>query len=204
MTLIVDIHEPAEIIDLLRSHLTVEVKSITPGDYLIGSIAIERKTLPDFLNSLVQKRLFEQLSRLKSCYPVSFLIVESFDTSLVGNTAVLYGAILHIMLGINIKIIFTQSGQQTAEVILLLAGKKSAQTSTIIHQPKQISFQERQIQLLESIPQVGRARAMTLLHHFHTLDRLFGATEEELRSISGIGRKSIKNIKKMWEMEYKK
>ena len=86
----VNVHEPIEIINYLRTAAKVEVSNFTPGDYCIGNIGIERKTLNDFLQSLVQKRLQEQLRRLKSCYQVCFLIVEVFDLRYFQNIHTIY------------------------------------------------------------------------------------------------------------------
>ena len=94
----VNVHEPIEIINYLRTAAKVEVSNFTPGDYCIGNIGIERKTLNDFLQSLVQKRLQEQLRRLKSCYQVCFLIVEVFDLRYFQNIHTIYGALLSIIL----------------------------------------------------------------------------------------------------------
>ncbi len=225
----INVHEPQEIMDLLRAksgEQSISIQNFTPGDYLIGNIAIERKTIGDFLGSLAQGRLFEQLQRLKSCYPVSFLLVEAFDLTHFQNPKAIYGALLHIMLEMNIKIIFTQSKEQTADVLLLLAGRKMAgrkntaaentektiQASAVhtnrekdahaevMRRKKQMQFHRRQREALESIPLVGKQKAKLLLEKFGSLQGVFTASRSELRKVPGIGRKAAANIKKMWEM----
>ncbi|MBI2668605.1 hypothetical protein HYX14_02060 [Candidatus Woesearchaeota archaeon] len=193
----VDIHEPVDIIERLRKSIDVSVSNLTPGDYVLGNIAIERKTLSDFFQSLAQKRLFEQLSRLKSCYPVCFLILEVYDFAHIANYRAFYGAIIHIMLEMNIRILFTQNKEQTAEVILLLAGKASDSQYSLQHKRKEIRWTERKHQILEAIPNIGKKKADLLLKHFSAPSAVFTANEKELRKVIGIGKKTARNIKEL-------
>lgn len=201
----VNVHEPLEIINLLRTAAKIEVSNFTPGDYCIGNIAIERKTLSDFLQSLVQKRLQEQLQRLKSCYQVCFLIVEVFDLRYFHNIQAIYGALLSIMLEMNVRIIFTHTKEQTAAVILLLAGyhNSSNQEMPLQHQPKKTTLQQQQIQMLRSIPQVGRKRARLLLQRFGSIQAIFKAQERELLAVSGIGAETIESMRRIWKGDRK-
>ncbi|PCN50814.1 hypothetical protein B6U99_02630 [Candidatus Geothermarchaeota archaeon ex4572_27] len=42
MRVVADVHEPREIVGYLeRSGVPVEVRSISPGDYVVGSVGIE-------------------------------------------------------------------------------------------------------------------------------------------------------------------
>ena len=198
--IIVDCHEPKSIRDLLQQRTETKVCSLTTGDYLIKNIAIERKTLGDFLNSLVQQRLFSQLTRLKTAFPVSFLIVEAFDLGVIQNSRVFYGSILTIMLEINVKIIFTQTQEQTAEVILLMAGFSRGNEVTLPlleRKPKEIPLFIQQCHLIAKIPHVGNMKAKVLLRHFHTPHALFSASLTELQAVAGIGRKTAENIKQV-------
>jgi len=62
MTIYVDIHEPSSMSTKLK-HLGVDVKvmDLKVGDYWVGDAMIERKTIDDFLRSIVQKRYYKQL-----------------------------------------------------------------------------------------------------------------------------------------------
>ena len=64
LPLVIDVNEPGDIPERLRAlGVDFEIKRIAPGDYVLGPVGIERKTLADFFNSLVRKRLFEQGER---------------------------------------------------------------------------------------------------------------------------------------------
>ncbi len=193
--ILVNVHEPQQIIDHLQQYTPVEVKNFTPGDYIVGEFALERKTLGDFLGSLYEKRMFEQLSRLKRCYSKSFLLLEA-DQGLVTNFRVFYGTVLRVLLHLDMKVIFTQNHQQTAEVLLLLAGRSSLYPF-IRQLPKKTSLTRLRFDLLRKIPMVGKHRAQQLLYRFDTLHNLYTANEEELLKVQGIGEKTIENIKKV-------
>src|SRR3989442_9162291 len=74
--LVVDSNEPRDIPERLRElGVDIEVQKIAPGDYVLGPVGIERKTLSDFFNSMVRKRLFEQVRRLRDAYPQPLVIL---------------------------------------------------------------------------------------------------------------------------------
>ncbi|MEM4625420.1 MAG: ERCC4 domain-containing protein, partial [Candidatus Pacearchaeota archaeon] len=53
---------PSELINL---GLEIEFKQLEVGDYLIGNTVIERKTINDFLSSMINKRMISQIENLK-------------------------------------------------------------------------------------------------------------------------------------------
>ncbi len=209
--ILVDVHEPQEIIAALQKSTEVTVQVLSHGDYLIKNIAIERKTASDFLSSLTTHRLFPQLTKMKSCYPASFLIVEIYDLNYFSNTSIIYGTLLYILLDLNIKILFTSTPLQTAHVILLIAGKKLSSSSVLAppsisgcpHIHLQPTIEYSQHQLLAKIPTIGKKRARILLNHFHSPKNIFNASPQELQRIPNIGKKSAQNIKKVWEKEHR-
>jgi len=58
--IIADIHEKDSfiLVELKSSpEIELEIQSLKIGDYLIGSTIIERKTVSDFISSMIKKRL---------------------------------------------------------------------------------------------------------------------------------------------------
>jgi len=66
---------PASLINL---NLEVEFKELKVADYIINNVAIERKTISDFLSSMTNRRLIKQLEELQQ-YPLKLLIIEGFE-----------------------------------------------------------------------------------------------------------------------------
>lgn len=204
----VNCHEPKDIIEYLRNKTEIEVKNFTPADYVIGCIGIERKTIDDFLSSLIEKRLFEQLGRLKYCYENCILLIEAFDLSFF-NTNAIYGAILKIMFAMDIKVIFSQTKKQTSDILCVIKdnfNKKDNVINTndkpdtnklLKNQPKSVSLNRKRLLMLQSIPNIGVKRAKLLLSRFKSIREIIDANEKELSSIEGIGKKTIFGIRKM-------
>ncbi len=83
---IVDNRESKEIIkELIKEEIEVERKQLETADYIlqtkninneIQNVGIERKTINDLLNSIIDKRLINQLIILKENFDIPLLIIE--------------------------------------------------------------------------------------------------------------------------------
>ena len=79
MKITVDYREKTSgLIELLKKDdIFIEVKKVPYGDYIINnSITIERKTAKDFLVSIIDGRLFSQLSNLKKYCNNPIILIE--------------------------------------------------------------------------------------------------------------------------------
>jgi len=82
--IIIDIHEKNSLIlSELKSNneLDIIIHSLKIGDYLIASTIIERKTINDFVSSMLNKRLIQQLKNMQK-YKNRILIIEGNPESL--------------------------------------------------------------------------------------------------------------------------
>ncbi|MBD3203796.1 hypothetical protein GF327_05850 [Candidatus Woesearchaeota archaeon] len=200
----VNSHEPEEIVDNIRNEVQVKTKNFSPGDYLIGNIGIERKTMNDFFCSLVNTRLFSQLQSLKNYYATSLLIIETYDPGFFKNSNVIYGAILRIILDMHIKVIFCQTKKQTSEVLVLIHNReknKKINPRVLKHRLKyrikKNSVKKNKKHLLKSIPDIGDKKSEQLLRRFRTVKDVLKADEKSLMEVPGIGKKTIENIKRI-------
>jgi len=59
MKLIADLHEKNSLVaaELIELGVDVEFKHLKVADYIIGNVAVERKTISDFISSMINKRL---------------------------------------------------------------------------------------------------------------------------------------------------
>jgi len=55
---------------------------------------------------------------------------------------------------------------------------------------------------VESLPNVGPVTARKILERFKTVDRVFNASEDDLKKVDGIGETIAKNIRRVIESEY--
>jgi len=190
--LIVDANEPHDIPDRLRElGVSVEVQKIAPGDYVLGPVGIERKTLTDFFNSLVRKRLFEQVQRLREAYPQPLLILEGDLTELstFKHPQSFLGALLAMELKERVPVLTTADKEQTALVLTVLwkSQDKGAPEYGLRHKPKALSLGQRQRFLVEGLPSIGETLARNLLERFGTVRAVFNASTEELEHTPKIG-----------------
>ncbi len=190
--LIVDANEPEDIPDRLRElGVSIDVQKIAPGDYVLGPVGIERKTLTDFFNSLVRKRLFEQVQRLRDAYPQPLLILEGDLTELstFKHPQSFLGALLAMELKERVPILTTADKEQTALVLKVLwkSQDKGAPEYGLRHKPKALSLGQRQRFLVEGLPNIGETLARNLLERFGTVRAVVNASPAELEHVPKIG-----------------
>ena len=77
--------DEAEIAEILeRKHYPVTRQHVDSGDYIIGELGIERKTVQDLLNSIIPKveqkghTFLEQIKVMKDTYKKVIVIVEGY------------------------------------------------------------------------------------------------------------------------------
>jgi Fanconi anemia group M protein len=204
---VVDIMERNSLVlsELMSLGIETEVKQLKVADYLAGGVAIERKTISDFVSSMINKRLLRQLEEL-SQYKNRLLVIEGIEEQeLYGDSRswtgmhpnAIRGFLLSIMLKYKTPVIFTKNYEDTAKFISLLSKKKEIEMSLNVTK-KSLNKRERLQFILEGFPGIGPKTARKLLKRFKTLQNIFNSSEEELKS--EIGKKA--EIFKLVKEEY--
>jgi len=196
----INCHEPKEMINLLSKKAEIKIQNFSPGDYIVNDIAIERKTLNDFFNSLVSGRLFRQLSELKYYYSNPLLLLENFDLGFIKKTNIFYSVLIKILFDLNIKIIFSKCVEHSVEIIYLLDNKKSTSRFFMpLYKPTKHreSIERERLTVLRSVFNIGTKRAKSLLSEFKTVKNLIDAEEEEILAVKGIGKRVVERLKRI-------
>lgn len=78
--IIIDYREKNSLVasELIREGFEIEFKELKVADYIVKDIAIERKTVSDFISSMINKRLIKQLEELQQ-YKEKLLIIEGIE-----------------------------------------------------------------------------------------------------------------------------
>lgn len=192
---------------LTEMEMDVKVRPMAVGDYQVSDdVAIERKTAKDFVDSIMDKRLFKQATELREEFKNPLIILEGDDfyNGFINPNAV-RGSIASIALDFGISIIPTRNAQDTAAMIKRIAireqtgEKPHIQTRT---DKKPVNMWEQQLFIIESLPNIGPVNAKKLLEHFGTVSKVINASENELMEVEGIGKKTAKNIRKVVDSKY--
>lgn len=189
---------------------TVLEQHIPTGDYLLSErVGVERKTAFDFVTAILQKRFYLQLRRLKAAYTHPLYVIEGRRLYGVRNVHpnFIRGALATLTVEYAIPTIFTEGPEDTAELLFLIARREqrweaSSPTGQVMEAlprgyKKALDLRGQQLQVLQALPLVGRARAERLLGHFGTIERLAAATEDDLAQIPGIGAKTAGQVRQV-------
>jgi len=187
--ILIDFREPKKVLNYFQNFKVCKLNC----DYLIKNIAVERKTFTDLLQSLYQGKLFNQLLRTKNEYEKTILIVEGLiDPNLLTNPKTFYSTLQFITINLNIPIIFSQSLENTAEVIKKLNERKtnffSVSKMKII--PKKENIQERMLQCIEGI---GKKRARVIIKKYGSINKIINLDKYLIKGIDGKIIRKIKN-----------
>ena len=182
---------------LTEMEIDVKVRSMAVADYQVSDeVAIERKTAKDFVDSIVDKRLFKQAKELSEEFKHPILILEGDD---------LYTGFINPNIDFGISILPTRNAQDTAAMIKRIAIREQNGERTPIQirtDKKPLSLLEQQLFIVESLPNIGPVNAKNLLKHFGSVSKVFNASENELQEVEGIGKKTAKDIRKVIDSKY--
>lgn len=201
----------SKVVDILKHRCDLRVEKLPVADYLLSKrVAVERKTTDDFLSSIVDGRLFRQMEELKQNFKLPIIILEG--NTLFNNERKIHpnatrGALASVSLDYGIPIIRTDSSLETAEMLISIAKREQLDRKKSVAmrgRKKAKSMNHRQELLLAGLPQINTQTARKLLKHFGSLERVFTATEEELRKVDGIGPKTAKVIRLILTKKYEK
>lgn len=178
--------------ELISKGFEIEFKVLKVGDYIVKDVVIERKTVSDFINSMKNRRLVNQLEELQQ-YKNKLLIIEGLDEQeLYTNSEEFIGMhpnsvrgfLLSILLKYRVPIVYTKDSEDTAKFILVLSKRKEKEASLNVSK-KNLSKKERLQFIVESFPGIGPKNAKKLLEKFKTLKNLINASQKELKEVIG-------------------
>ena len=187
--------------------LEVESKQLDVGDIIISeNIAIERKAKIDFVNSILDKRLFSQLLDLARNFKRPILILEGAENIFTlrnVNPNVIRSTLSAIAVDLRIPIIMTDSIQETAQMIRTIAKrtKRDKKEISLVSDKKSHSENEEMEKFISSIPKINVVNAKGLLLHFKSLKKLINASEKQLLEVQGIGPGRAKFIREFFRRE---
>ena len=190
--------------ELINLNIKIETKNLDAADYIVSErIGIELKKVPDFVNSIIDKRLLSQIKNLRNAFEIPLLIIQGeediYSVRKVHPNAI-RGMLTTIAVAYNIPIIYTKNDIDTAAFLKILA-KQEQDTQEkdfgVRFDKKPLTTKEQQEFIIESLPGVGPLLAKSLLSNFKTVQKIINANEDELQNIEKLGPKKAKEISKI-------
>ncbi|MEM0145887.1 MAG: ERCC4 domain-containing protein [Conexivisphaerales archaeon] len=192
LEIVVDYREQASELPRILSimGLKVSFRQLSVGDYIISeNVAIERKTVHDFLSSLFDGRLFRQADNLNNNYKTPIILIEgdiSITSQILNNPKIYYGALSSLIINYNVKTVFVPTVEESAIFIERLAfNLKKDQKPKIIYKRKSITTDDDQIYLISSLPGIGPKLAEKIVMAFGSPSKAFNAKLSELARVIG-------------------
>lgn len=202
----------------IRSHVVhileklgaaIEVKTLEVGDYIVSSrLAIERKSTEDFVNSLINKNLFEQVANLTHTYEKPILIIEGEELYSIRqiNPKAIKGALISLTIDFGLTIFNTKDADDTASFIATLAKREQndEHKKISLHGKKSMPMlYQQQEYIISAINEIGPTTAKNLLLHFGSVEKVISASYEELIEVPNVGKKTALKIREVVSEKYK-
>jgi Fanconi anemia group M protein len=204
-TIVIDSRELASNVarDLLEYGIVSKPKLLDVGDYVLSDrVGVERKTAEDFLQSIIDKRLLEQVLRLRQSYAKPLMIIEGeglYSKRGVHPNAV-RGALASIAVDFGVPTIFTRDEKDTAGLLAAIVKREREEGREEIQirgDKRILTLREQQESIIAGLPKVNIVLARRLLQEFKSVEKVFNATEEELTRVQGVGKKIARDIRRV-------
>ncbi|MEI6859613.1 MAG: ERCC4 domain-containing protein [Shewanella sp.] len=185
----------------LHADLNLVRKRLILGDYQINNWLIERKTLPDLVLSLCNGRLFSQVAKLSGCSSNVALLIEGATRDIASydiTREALIGALCSISLNFNMPILRSLSQTESAKILYFCATQlHSRETGVVLNGRKPKRNKNRQLFILQSLPEIGPKLAKRLINYFDNIEAVFTAPINELIKVEGVGLEKARRIREI-------
>jgi len=195
-----------ELVDL---NVDVKLEKIETCDYLLSNrVAVEFKTVEDFVQSIIDGRLLQQIKMLKGNYERPLVVVEGIeDIYSVRNVhpKAIQGMLATIAISYGIPILYTRNLKETASLFHTIAKREQGETGSDFNlhgDKKPLTLNQQQEYVVSALPGIGPTLSKPLLKKFKTIKKLINAKEEQLQKVEKIGPLKAKRIKEVIEKEY--
>ena len=174
---------------LAAAGIDLRPEQLPAGDYVISDrLVVERKTGADLAASIKDRRLFEQIERLKETFEAVVLVVEGEPVHIA--EASWQGALARALTS-GASLLRTEGPEDTAAWLERFHRLEGRPPSEVRGRPMPrrptSNLADVAEDVLRCLPGVSTVGARRLLEHFGSLREVFTADEPALRDVPGIG-----------------
>ncbi len=206
VSIIADYREKEVIGHLKNLGASVNEMNLKVGDFVCSSdgVVIERKSHNDFVSSIIDGRIFEQLKYLRENYERPVVIVEGFSDRKINDNA-LKATVASLVTKYNASFVNTKNSLDTAKMVYWFAKKEQEDGTRNLgfkqgKKPKETKHLQEFV--LSSIPGISNVLARRVLENFGNIESVISASEMELSKVKGVGKKLANKVKKLLTIKY--
>lgn len=195
--------------ELIDMEVDLKLDSLPTADYILSSrVGVELKTVEDFIDSIIDGRLLQQIKSLKNNFERPLLVIEGLeDIYSVRNVHAnaIRGMLAAITVSYGVPILYTKDFKDTASILNIIAKREQEEAGKdfSLHPQKRIlSIKEQQEYIISSLPGVGSALARPLLKYFKSVKNVMNAEQKELENVGKIGKRKAERIKDIVDRDY--
>ncbi|WP_414838213.1 DEAD/DEAH box helicase [Candidatus Nanosalina sp. VS9-1] len=207
LTIYADDRENSVAKNLSRMDTVVKKQRLDVADFLVSDrTAVERKEAEDFVDSVLDSRLFEQVQSLQQ-FERPVIIVEGDD--LYSHRDIhpnaIRGALATLAIDYGMPIIWSADEKETSKILEALAKREQEDKDREVSiRGEKSPKSDKQLQefVVAGLPGVNTKIAERILNEFGSIQKVVNASEEELKSVEGIGDKKASTIRDLLTREY--
>ena len=168
-----------------KINLSFEKKWLEVGDYVVGNVCFEAKSAQDFLQSILNKRLWNQLDNMDRTYEVNIVIIYGDMDAAIRTVGARYAKDLPI------------ESRQTILTNRFLGGigrialDTDAKPLYVINESmaaiKRIATDDLRVDVLTSIKGVSEKKAKDMLKAFGSIMEIGECKKDEIAYLDGLG-----------------
>ena len=194
-----------------REGMATRLETLAVGDYVVSDrVAIERKTVSDFLDTLTggDRSIFEQVGDLSRHYARPVVLIEGdglYEERNVHPDAI-RGALASLTVDFGVSVLRTEDESDTADLLAVLAGREQTtrDRAVSVHGEKSSkTLAEQQEYVVGAIADIGPVTARSLLEHFGSVEAVMTAREDDLLDVGGVGEVTADRIRDVVGSEYR-
>ena len=197
----------------MLSNIGAEKVFLEVGDYIIGDVCIEAKSVEDFLQSVRNKRMFNQISNMEDSYVRNYIIIYgnlSDAGSYLNHVRNSYnnrgwriklqkmfiGALSSIALNTKTTPIWVADVESAAHFIVACEHHCDKEIDLQKMLPKKTRTDDVRLDILCTIQGVTVEKARILLEEFGSLLEIATCEIKDIMKVKGIGKVTATNISK--------